>query len=166
MTMHLYRVVRSLAIRGILLGCLVATAALAHAQGPTFGATLNPFGGPSPIVGVSGTWPFASFDTPEGPITLGGRVDLATALDFATWPALGLGLIADLGHDVAIPYLGSGFSLGWRRLGDEQTALATWTLLGGVRVPIAAAWAIKLEATSAPLLGGVGIAFGAEWSPR
>lgn len=138
----------------------------AAAAGPTLAAGVAPLAGAWPALTVSAALPFAVVDSEEGPVEFAGRLDVSTLLDFPTPPSLAiLGTATLTGHDWVDPYAGVGAALGWRGGAGAPSAFVTPVAVVGVRVPLGAVWAARIEGGFAPLVGTASFVVGIEVTP-
>lgn len=133
------------------------------AQHPSLGVALAPLGG-SPTFSVTGTWPIVSVETSVAPVHVLARADVAASFAALTSPAFALGVGARLETPSVEPYTVTSVGVGWRSLGDERSAVATWSLAAGARVPIDERWSVRVEALAAPLQRAFGVALGVDWA--
>lgn len=145
---------------------ILSLLAAAAAATPTFGVSLSPFTGGWPAVTATAGLPFVTFDSNDGPVVVAGRLDVSAPLDFSSLPSVGLAATATFtSHDMFQPYFGVGAALGWYGSAGSRNAFVTPTVLAGVRVPFADAWAARVELAAAPFVGGVALGLGLEVTP-
>lgn len=164
-TYTLYSSIRRLGMLLVVALVFIGTGA-ARASTPSFGATLAPAVQGSSVLSVQAFVPVFVFEDDGAPVRIAARADLATRLDFATLPSVQLAAEAALGPaDEVHAYVATGIVVVARTVDASRDWLAAWSLVGGVRIPIDATFAARIEAVSTPQLGAIGIGIGLDITP-
>jgi hypothetical protein len=150
--------------RALLLVAFLVVVATAQARGPVFGVTLDPLAPNGSAFGVQLDWPVLDFEVGTTPLALALRFDAHAPLRLDLYPSVNAGVSMRFPGALLASYVGTGVGLWWSRIEGQPCWDVSWTVHGGVDVPLAEALAVRVEAQAAPLIGafrvGVGVAFG------